>query len=79
MCQPAVGRWVVQLRLGVAPETVVPEVWATLGEEDRVVVIGRLSEAMAKVVVAAATGGQGGENGHEDIQGSQQGGASRIA
>jgi hypothetical protein len=77
---PTRGRWAVQLRLGVDPQTEFPEVWGTLGAEDRAVVIERLAEAMVNMVVATATG-QGGENAHENIEGGEQAGGdiTRIA
>lgn len=70
----------MQLRLGMDPETEIPEVWGTLGAEDRAVVIERLAAAMANVVVAAATE-QGGEVSDEGIEDGEQAGGdvTRIA
>ena len=69
----------MQLRLGVEPETEVPEVWGSLRAEDRAAVIGRLGEVMAKAVVAPRRG-QGDEEAYEDIEDVEGvGGVSRIA
>jgi hypothetical protein len=74
------GRWPVQLRLGVEGETEIPEVWVTLGAEDRAVVIERLAETMAKAAVAAAAG-QGGESSSAGSESGEEvdSGVTRIA
>jgi hypothetical protein len=61
----------VQLRLGAEGESEIPEVWVTLGAEDRAVVIERLAETMAKAAVAAAAV-RGGENVSEGIESSEE-------
>lgn len=82
MWEPTVGKWCVQLRLGLACEAEVPEVWATLGEERRSEVIQRLAQTMVNAVVAPS--GQGGEQpgevdqSHESSEGDRED-ATRIA
>jgi hypothetical protein len=70
------GRWPVQLRLGVEGDAEVPDVVATLGVEDRQVVVAALAGLMVKAAVAAASeeGDDGGEANQE-----QAGGCCKIA
>jgi hypothetical protein len=65
------GRWPVQLRLGVEGEAEVPDVVATLGVEDRQVVVAALAGLMVKAAVAAASeeGDDGGEGNQEQADG----------
>jgi hypothetical protein len=72
-----VGRWPVQLRLGVEGEAEVPDVVASLGVEDRRAVVACLAELMAKAAVAAAS--KGGDDGSQGDQDHQAGSCFKIA
>jgi hypothetical protein len=64
MDAPTQRRWPVQQRLGFEGESELPEVWSTLGPDERAAVIDRLAQAMAKAAVAVVDE-QGGEaDGH---------------
>ncbi len=60
----------MQLRFAVQAQTEFPEVWVTLGAQDRAVVIGRLAETMTRAAVAfgARPGGERNEGISDDGQ-----------
>jgi hypothetical protein len=65
MDEPMHRRWPVQLRLGFEGESELPEVWSTLGPDERAAVIDRLAQAMAAKAAAVVVDEQGGEaDGH---------------
>jgi hypothetical protein len=76
MAGTVVGRWPVQLRLGLEGEAQVPDVVATLGVEDRQAVVACLAGLMTKAAIAAA--GKGGDHGSQGNQ-DAAGGCCKIA
>lgn len=67
----------LQLRLGLEGEAVVPGVWAVLGEESRAQVIERLAQVMVNAVLTAS--GQGGELSDEGAQACEECDCEQVA
>ena len=76
MAVTMVGRWPVQLRLGVEGEAEVPDVVASLGVEDRRAVVECLADLMTKAAIAAAS--KGGDDGSQGSQGDQDQASGRC-
>jgi hypothetical protein len=76
MAVTMVGRWPVQLRLGVEGEAEVPDVVASLGVEDRQAVVECLAGLMTKAAIAAAS--KGGDDGGQGSQGDQDQASGRC-
>jgi hypothetical protein len=67
MTATMVGRWPVQLRLGLEGVAGGPDVAATLEVEDRQAVVACLAGLMMKAAATAASG----QGGNDDSQGNQ--------